>query len=189
MWEWLIPLLIVVAILLLLGVYFWVSYRSLKALDQKADQSWEQLNYELTRRAQSVPELLATVREYAPHEANLYLELSNAQESSLGATSPSEAALSASQLQSALQSLLAITDGYPKLMIEPSFLAQQSTLIATGEEIQTQRRNYNGGVREYNSKLNAFPNNLYAQKLGHSEKDFFEITGVKLVAGAPKIQF
>lgn len=189
MWEWLIPLLIVVAILILLGVYFWVSYRSLKGLDQKVDESWQLLNEQLSRRAQSVPALISSVREYAPHEAALFAQVNTAHESSIGAASPLEAALSASQLQSALQSLLAVTDGYPKLMVEPSFLSQQAIVSEANEQIQIQRRNYNGGVREYNSKLRSFPNRLYAHRLGHSEKDFFEVTGVKLVADAPKIQF
>ena len=92
-------------------------------------------------------------------------------------------------MQSALKSIFAVAEAYPQLQASQNFLELQSELVDTEDKIQASRRFYNGGVRELNTKIQLFPNTLFAKNLGFSSRDFFEVEDAAAIASAPRVQF
>lgn len=187
--EWLIPVLIVVAVLVLIGIYSWATYNSLVQLNVRVDEAWSGITVQLKRRADLIPNLIETVKGYASHEKAVFENVTRARAETLAATSPGEAGIAEGHLQQALKSLFAVAEAYPQLQASQNFLQVQHALVDTEDKIQAARRFYNGGVRELNTKIKVFPNNLFARGLGFTEREFFEVADGAAISEPPRVQF
>lgn len=187
--EWLIPVLIVVAVVVLVGIYLWATYNALVQLNVRVDEAWSGITVQLKRRADLIPNLIETVKGYASHEKAVFENVTRARAETLAATSPGEAGIAEGHLQQALKSLFAVAEAYPQLQASQNFLQLQHSLVDTEDKIQAARRFYNGGVRELNTKIKVFPNNLFARGLGFTEREFFEVADSAAISEPPRVQF
>jgi LemA protein len=187
--EWLIPVLIVVGVLALIGIYLWSTYNSLVHLKVRVDEAWSGITVQLKRRADLIPNLIETVKGYASHEKAVFENVTRARAETLTAGGPGEAGIAEGHLQQALRSLFAVAEAYPQLQASQNFLHLQQSLIDTEDKIQAARRFYNGGVRELNTKIKVFPNNLFARSLGFTEREFFEVADSAAISEPPRVQF
>ncbi len=187
--EWLIPVIVVVALLAVIGIYLWATYNSLVALNVRVDEAWSDITVQLKRRADLLPNLIDTVRGYAAHEKAVFENVTRARAEILSANGPAEAGVAEGHVQQALKSLFAVAEAYPQLQASQNFLQLQQAIVDTEDKIQASRRFYNGGVREMNTKIKVFPNNLFARSLGFSEREFFEVQNGAAIAEPPRVQF
>ena len=185
----LIAALIVVGVLVLLIGYVWITYNSLVTLRVRVDEAWSDITVQLKRRADLIPSLIETVKGYAAHEKGVFEAVTAARAETISAQGPAEASTAENHMQSALKSIFAVAEAYPQLQASQNFLQLQSELVDTENKIQASRRFYNGGVREYNTKLQLFPNNLFARRLGFHEREFFEVVDGASIAEPPRVQF
>ncbi len=187
--EWLIPVLIVVVLAVIIGVYFWATYNSLVTLKVRVDEAWSDITVQLKRRADLIPNLIESVKGYAAHERGVFENVTKARAETLTAQSPAEASAAENHMQTALKSIFAVAEAYPQLQASQNYLQLQGELVDTEDKIQASRRFFNGGVREFNTKIQVFPNNLIATNLGFSQRDFFEVADSAAIAEPPRVQF
>jgi LemA protein len=187
--EWLIPVLIVVLLVVIVGIYFWATYNSLVTLKVRVDEAWSDITVQLKRRADLIPNLIETVKGYAAHEKGVFENVTRARAETLSAQGPVEASVAENHMQTALKSIFAVAEAYPQLQASQNYLQLQGELVDTEDKIQASRRFYNGGVREFNTKIRVFPNNFFARNLGFTERDFFEVTDSAAIAEPPRVQF
>jgi LemA protein len=187
--EILIPILIVVALVLIVGIYLWATYNSLVSLGVRVDEAWSDITVQLKRRADLIPNLIESVKGYATHERGVFEDVTRARAETLTASNPAEASAAENHMQAALKSIFAVAEAYPQLQASQNFLQLQSELVDTEDKIQASRRFFNGGVRELNTKIRIFPNNMFARSLGFGERDFFEVTEPAAIAEPPRVQF
>ncbi|MDR2321894.1 MAG: LemA family protein [Microbacterium sp.] len=189
----LMPVLVVVGVIVVLivavGIYLWATYNSLVQLGVRVDEAWSDITVQLKRRADLIPNLIDTVKGYAAHEKAVFENVTRARAETLSASSPGEAGAAEGHLQQALKSLFAVAEAYPQLQASQNFLQLQAALVDTEDKIQASRRFYNGGVRELNTKIKVFPNNLFARNLGFTEREFFEVADGAAIAEPPRVQF
>ena len=186
-------ILIVVGIIVLLaviaGIYLWSTYNSLVTLNVRVDEAWSDITVQLKRRADLLPNLIEAVKGYAAHEKGVFEAVTKARAETLQAQGPADASAAENHMQSALKSIFAVAEAYPQLQASQNFLHLQGELVDTEDKIQASRRFYNGGVRELNTKIKVFPNNLIARNLGFTERDFFEVSDFAAIAEPPRVQF
>ena len=187
--EWLIPVIIVVVIVAIIGIYLWATYNSLVTLKVRVDEAWSYITVQLKRRADLIPNLIETVKGYAAHERGVFESVTQARAETLSAQTPGEASVAENHMQTALKSIFAVAEAYPQLQASQNFLRLQADLVDTEDKIQASRRFYNGGVREFNTKIKVFPNNLFARRLGFTEREFFEVDNLAAIAEPPRVQF
>jgi LemA protein len=187
--EWLIPVLIVVALVAIAGIYLWATYNSLVTLKVRVDEAWSDITVQLKRRADLIPNLIEAVKGYAAHEKSVFENVTRARAETLSAQGPVDAAAAENHMQTALKSIFAVAEAYPQLQASQNYLQLQGELVDTEDKIQASRRFYNGGVRELNTKMQTFPNHLFAKQLGFSQREFFEVTDSAAIAEPPRVQF
>ncbi len=185
----LIPLLIVVALVVIIGLYLWGTYNSLVRLNIRVDEAWSDITVQLKRRADLIPNLIETVKGYAAHEKGVFESVTKARAETLSAQGPVDAAVAEGHMQSALKSIFAVAEAYPQLQASQNFLQLQAELVDTEDKVQAARRFYNGGVRELNTKIQVFPNNIFAKSLGFTKRDFFEVENIAAISEPPRVQF
>lgn len=181
---------IVVVLGLIVGIWYWATYNGLVTLNVRVDEAWSDITVQLKRRADLIPNLIEAVKGYAAHEKAVFENVTAARAATIqpGIT-PHDAAAAETQLQGALKNLFAVAESYPQLQASQNFLQLQSELVDTEDKIQASRRFYNGGVRELNTKIKVFPNNLIARRLGFHEREFFEVADAASIAEPPRVQF
>lgn len=184
-----ILLIVVVALAIIVGIYLWATYNALVTLKVRVDEAWSDITVQLKRRADLIPNLIETVKGYASHEKTVFEDVTKARAETLAATGPAEASVAENHIQQAMKSIFAVAEAYPQLQASQNFLALQSELVDTENKIQAARRFFNGGVREFNTKIRVFPNNVFAKRLGFSEVDFFEVADVSAISEPPRVQF
>ena len=184
-----IVLIVVVAIVVIAGIYLWTTYNSLVTLRVRVDEAWSDITVQLKRRADLIPNLIETVKGYASHEKAVFENVTKARAETIAAETPGEASVAENHMQSALKSIFAVAEAYPQLQASQNFLQLQGELVNTEDKIQASRRFYNGGVRELNTKIQVFPNNTFARRLGITEREFFEVPDTSAIAEAPRVQF
>ena len=182
-------LLVVLGVVVLLGIYVWATYNSLVTLRVRVDEAWSDITVQLKRRADLIPNIVEAVKGYAAHEKSVFQAVTEARAETISAQSPAEAAVAENHMQQALKSIFAVAEAYPQLQASSNFLQLQSELVDTENKIQASRRFYNGGVREYNTKIQLFPNTLFARGMGFTEREFFEVEDVAAISEPPRIQF
>ena len=182
-----LPLLILLgAILLVPALFVIVQYNGLVTLKNHIRDAWANVDAELKRRYDLIPNLVATVKGYAAHEREVLervTELRNRCAASHG--SPAQQAVDENQLVDALKRLLIVVENYPQLKADQHFLKLQEELINTEDRIQAARRFYNGNVRDFRNRCEAFPSNMVASLFGFRPEEFFSVEpAVKEVPGA-----
>lgn len=181
---------ILYAILGGLGVLiFWfiVVYNSLILKKNRVDEAWSDINVQLKRRYDLIPNLIETVKAYAKHESSVFEKVTRARSEAMNAKTPEQHAKAENVLTDALKSIFAVAENYPDLKASQNFLALQDELTDAENKIQAARRFYNGNVRDYNTKIQTFPINLIAKSFGFEKRDFFEIDEKE--KEAPKVKF
>jgi LemA protein len=183
-------LLIIGGILVLLLIVGVVAYNRFVAQKQQIKDAWANIDTELRRRYDLIPNLVETVRGYASHERAVFENVTKARAAATAATgSPASQAAAEGPLVAALRQLLAVAEAYPDLKANQNFLALQSELANTEDRLQTSRRFYNANVRDYNQRVKQFPSVIIASMFGFKEEEFFEIEEALREAGAPQVNF
>lgn len=170
-----IALWIIIGLAVVLGIFLWVTYNSLVTLKVRVDEAWSDITIQLKRRLDLIPNLVNTVKGYAQHESGVFERVTEARANALSAEGVKETAEAENQFSGALKSLFAVAEAYPDLKASQNFQDLQAELVDTEDKIQAARRFYNGGVRDLNTKIQVFPNNIFAGMLGFTEREFFEI--------------
>ncbi len=184
-WLW-----IVLAVVVLAGIGAVVSYNRFISQRNLIKDAWANIDTELKRRYDLIPNLVETVKGYASHEKEVFEEVTRARASAAGATgSPGSQAAAEGPLVQALGRLFAVAENYPDLKANTNFLALQSELTNTEDRLQTARRFYNANVREYNQRVKQFPSGVIANMFHFQEEEFFEIEDAVRAAGAPQVNF
>src|SRR5690606_24467748 len=137
--EWLWPVLIIVGLLVIVGIYLWSTYNSLVQLNVRVDEAWSGITVQLKRRADLIPNLIETVRGYAGHEKAVFENVTRARAETVNASGPGEAGIAEGHLQQALRSLFAVAEAYPQLQASQNFLGLQHSLTDTEDKIQAAR--------------------------------------------------
>jgi LemA protein len=172
-------LIIVVVIVVLLAVALWGLFNGLVKRRNRAQEAWSEIDIELKRRHDLIPNLVSTVQGYATHEQETFEAVTQARANavSAGATGDvNKIASSENALSGALRSLFAVAENYPQLRAVESFTQLQETLVSTEDKIEYARRYYNTSARDYNIALQTFPRNLIASPLGFKAVAFFGTT-------------
>ena len=185
----LIITLAVIALVVIIVGYLWATYNSLVTLRVRVDEAWSDITVQLKRRADLIPSLVETVKGYAAHEQGVFDSVTRARAETISAQSPGEASRAENHMQQALKSIFAVAEAYPQLQASQNFLQLQGELVDTENKIQAARRFYNGGVRELNTKIQVFPNNLVAGPFGFTAREFFEVDDAAAISEPPRIQF
>ncbi len=166
---------------ILLGVAgiaaFWLVaiYNGLIKLRNRTQEAWSDIDVQLKRRYDLIPNLVETVKGYATHERELFEKVSEARSRAMGAATPEEKGKAENVLTGVLKTLFAVTENYPVLKASENFAKLQDELSDTENKIQASRRFYNGNVRDFNTKIEVFPNNLVAGMLKFMKFEFFGI--------------
>jgi LemA protein len=158
----------------LLIVYVWSLYNGLVRESTEIEEAWGQIQVQLKRRADLIPNLVETVKGYAKHEKGVFTEVTKARTAVMNAESPAEAAKADNMLTGALKSLFAVAENYPKLEANASFMQLQKELSDTEDKVAYSRQYYNAQLLEYNLKVKTFPNNLFVGMFGFTAKEFFK---------------
>lgn len=170
LWLW-----ILLGIIAVVGIFLWVTYNGLVKLKIRVDEAWSDITVQLKRRADLIPNLINTVKGYAAHEKSVFEEVTKARAEVLNAQTPKDAAKADNMLEDALKSIFAVAEAYPDLKASANFSDLQAELVDTEDKIQAARRFYNGGVRDLNTKIHLFPNNVFAGMLGFKEREFYDV--------------
>lgn len=161
---------------LILGFIWIISiYNSLIKSRTQTEEAWSDIDVQLKRRYDLIPNLLETVKGYMKHEADTFEKITKARSAAMQATNLKDRLEAENTLTSTLKSLFAVSENYPKLQASENFIKLQDELADTENKIQASRRFYNANVRDYNIKLKLFPNNLIANAFAFTVKEFFEI--------------
>ena len=167
---WIILAIIAVLILWFIGVY-----NGLIRLRNRTDEAWSDIDVQLKRRYDLIPNLVETVKGYATHERELLEKVTQARSQAMQATSPEAKGRAENMLSETLKSLFAVAENYPALRASENFAKLQDELSDTENKIQASRRFYNGNVRDFNTKIQLFPNNLVSGMLNFKAREFFEV--------------
>src|SRR6266705_2225401 len=184
----LVVLIVLVVIALMLGSSF-VGRRNQMAIKREAvNAAWAQVDVVLQRRADLIPNLVATVKGFAVHEEQVFSEIAQARSALIGARTPADKIAANGALDSALSRLLVITENYPQLKSNENFLRLQDELAGTENRIAQERRKYNDAILEYNKDVQSFPTNIAAGMFGFSRNDaYFKTQGT--AREVPKVTF
>lgn len=166
--------LIALAVLVLLILSGAGSYNNLVKMNETVNSNWAQVNVQLQRRADLIPNLVSTVKGYAAHEQTILNNLANARASLLGAKTPAEAAAANDELNSTLSRLLVIVENYPNLKADANFRQLMDELAGTENRIAVSRKDYNDSVQTYNTRIKSFPTSLWAGMFGFDAREYFQ---------------
>jgi len=157
-------------------VYVVLTYNTLVALRNHIRDAWSNIDTELKRRYDLIPNLVATVKGYAAHEREIFERVTELRAQCMASQGrPQEQAVDENLLVAALQRLLVVVENYPQLKADQHFLALHRELVNTEDRIQAARRFFNGNVRDYRNKCQAFPSNLVAGTFGFESQDYFQV--------------
>jgi LemA protein len=165
-----VGILIVGAIFILAGMY-----NSLVQLRVRADSAWSDIDIQLKRRHDLIPNLVETVKGYAAHEKGTFENIAKFRSQAMQATTPENKAQAEGQLTGALKSLFAVAENYPELKASEQFTGLQNSLNGIEDNIQNARRYYNAVVRDFNTRVQSFPTNILAGMFGFHTRQFFEM--------------
>jgi LemA protein len=167
-------LIVVLAVLLLLGLYSIYAYNGLVRLRNESETGWANIDVQLRRRADLIPNLVEAVKGYAAHEREVFEEVTKARSAVMDASGPRAAAEANEQLGTALGRLFAVAEAYPQLRASENFLSLQDELTDTEDKIAAARRYYNATVLRFNNRQQTFPALIIARLFSFRPKEFFE---------------
>ena len=168
------------------------GYNSIQTYDEQASAAQGQIETQIQRRADLIPNLVSTVKGYAQHEETIFTEVANARSrllSAKGGGDPEAMANANAQMSGALGRLLAISENYPQLKADANFRQLQDELTGTENRIAVARTDYNDAVRQYNTYIRQFPTTLTAKVTGAKQRKYFEVTDPAMRGGPPPVDF
>ena len=168
-------MMIIIAIIVVLVLWFALSYNGFVSLKNRTAEAWSDIEVQLKRRYDLIPNLVNTVKGYATHESTAFEKVSEARSRAMQAGTPAEKGQAENMLSGTLKSLFAISEAYPELKANTNFLQLQGELSDTENKIQAARRFYNGNVRDLNTKIESFPSNVIANMFNFKKADLFDI--------------
>ncbi len=168
----LLALLVVLVLVAVLGIG---AYNSLVQSRVRCETAWSDIDVQLKRRHDLIPNLVETVKGYAAHEKSTFEDIAKFRSMAMQATTPADKAVAENQLSGALKSLFAVAENYPQLQANQEFMQLQNSLSQTENSIQNARSDYNATVRDLNTRVQSFPGNLFAGAFGFQQRQFFEV--------------
>jgi LemA protein len=180
---WILLIALFAIVVFLIGMY-----NALVRLKVTCDNAWADIDVQLKRRYDLIPNLVETVKGYAGHEKGTLEAVINARNRAMTASSPADRAQAENMLSGALKSLFALSEAYPQLRAIESFTSLQTSLAQIEDTVQNARRYYNAVVRDLNTKIQQFPTNIFANMLGFKPREFFEVSA-PAEREAPKVSF
>ena len=165
---------IILGIVVLVGLYLFWLYNSLVTAKTRVQEAWSQIDVQLRRRIDLIPNLVETVKGYAKHERNVFENVTKARSALMSAKTVKESEGADNMLTGALKTLFAVAENYPALMASQNFSGLQDEISDTENKIAYARQFYNGNVRDFNIMIRSFPNVLLASVLGFAEAEFFQ---------------
>jgi len=171
-----VPLIVLGVVLLIPLVFVIGTYNTLVALRNHIQDAWANIDTELKRRYDLIPNLVATVKGYAAHEKEVFERVTQLRTQCMASNGrPEEQAVDENQLVAALQKMMAVVENYPQLKADQNFLKLQQELVNTEDRIQAARRFFNGNVRDYRNKCQMFPSSIVAGMFGFQPQDYFNV--------------
>ena len=183
-----LPLVIIIVVVVLFILFFIVQYNGLVRLRNAIDNAWSQIDVQLKRRHDLIPNLIETVKGYAAHEAGTLEKVVQARNAAMTAQGPQQTAEAENVLSGTLKSIFALSEAYPDLKANQNFIALQEELTSTEDRITYARQFYNDRVLKYDNKLESFPSNLIAGMFSFKPREYFE-TQDPADREVPKVQF
>lgn len=185
------PLWILVGFIMLGSVIIVLAYNRLVTLRLRAKEAWADIEVQLKRRYDLIPNLIETVRGYATHEREVFEKVTEARTRAMGAKTMPDHDQAENMLAGALKTLFAVAENYPQLRASENFAKLQGDLTDTEDKIQAARRFYNGNVRDLGIAIESFPTNLIASTFGFKKMEFFELEGAEEAAAKqpPAVKF
>jgi LemA protein len=178
----------IVVLLVVILVSWYVNTRnSLVRMEEQVNASWSEVENQLKRRSDLIPNLVNTVKGFASQEEEVFTSIADARARLAGAQSVEETAESYGELQSALSRLLVVVENYPQLRSNENFIRLQDELAGTENRIAVARRRYNETVRSFNTRVRTFPTAMIASQLGFAQKEYFEVEEEDMEV--PEVQF
>ena len=184
-----IALLIVLAILVVLITWVIGIYNSLIELKVRAENAWSDIDIQLKRRYDVIPNLVATVQGYAAHEKGTLEKVIQARSSAMNASGVAQKGEAENFLSGTLKSLFALSENYPNLKANENFTQLQATLVQIEDVIQNARRYYNAVVRDFNTSVQTFPTNILANMFHFQTREFFQLDTPAVERQAPQVKF
>ena len=174
-----IILWIIIGVIAVIVVWIIIAFNSLVVLKNRAKEAWSDIDVQLKRRYDLIPNLVETVKGYATHERELFEKVTKARASAMSAQGAKEKAGAENMLSDTLKSLFAVSENYPDLKASTNFLELQRELSDTEDKIQAARRFYNTNVRDLSIKIETFPTNIIASSFGFKQMELFEAAGIE----------
>ena len=182
-------MMIFLAVIVLVILWVVFSFNGLVSLRNRAKEAWADIDVQLKRRYDLIPNLVNTVKGYATHESQAFEKVSQARSMAMQAGTPSQKGEAENALSGTLKSLFAISEAYPELKANTNFIQLQGELSDTENKIQAARRFYNGNVRDLNTKVEMFPGSLIASMFGFMKMDFFRVEQGSVEANPVEVKF
>jgi LemA protein len=179
---------VVLGLVVLLVLVAVTLYNRLVALKVRADSAWADIDTQLKRRHDLIPNLVETVKGYAAHEKGVFEKVTEARSRAMAAQTPAQVGEAEGLLTQALRGLYAVAENYPELKANQNFMALQQSLTETEDAISGSRRSYNGAVQELNTRIQTVPSNIIAGMFGFQVREFFEIKD-EAERAVPQVRF
>ena len=180
---------IVLGIVAVLIIWIVAIYNGLVTLKNRTEEAWSDIDVQLKRRYDLIPNLVNTVKAYAAHEKTAFESVTRARSAAMGAGSLEEKGKAENILSGALKSLFAVAEAYPDLKANQNFLGLQNELTDTENKVQAARRFYNGNVRDLNIKVSSFPANIIANAFKFSKMEFFNLGDEEVAKNPVEVKF
>jgi LemA protein len=168
---------VILAVIVIIGLWFALAYNRFIRLRKRTDEAWSDIDVQLKRRHDLIPNLVETVKGYASHERELFEKVTEARAQAISASGTAAKVKAENALSDTLKSLFAVAENYPQLRASENFSKLQEELADTENKIQAARRFYNGNVRDLNTALEVFPSNIVAKIFGFKSAEFFQVAG------------
>ncbi len=179
--------IVLIVVVVLFALIFMAMYNKLVRLRNRIENAWAQIDVQLQRRNDLIPNLVETVKGYAAHEKGVLEGVTQARAAAINAQGPAEKAAADNMLTGALKSLFAVSEAYPDLKANQNFLSLQEELSATEGKVAYARQFYNDEVRGYNTSIQSFPTVILANMFGFKEREYYEADDT--ARGAVRVQF
>jgi LemA protein len=180
---------IIIAVAAIVALVVVSLYNKLVRLRNTVRSAWSDIDVQLKKRYDLVPNLVETVKGYAAHEQSLFTKVTEARAQAIKATGPAETAKAENMLRDSLRSLFAVAEAYPELKANQNFLQLQTQLKEIEDNIEASRRYYNAGVRDFNTSIEQFPSNLIASQFRFEKNDFFGLESPEVERKPVKVGF
>jgi LemA protein len=169
-----IAVIVIVVIVVLIGLFFWLGYNGLVKRRNQVDNAWSQIDVQLKRRHDLIPNLVETVKGYAAHERGTFEAVTQARANAINAQTPADQAQAENVLSGALKSLFAVAEAYPDLKANQNFLNLQEELTSSEDRVAYARQYYNDSVLSYNTQIQKFPTVFLAGMFHFEKREFFD---------------